>query len=134
MSKYDKILYQIRYINDQIKDEQMSEKIRHIENTTANIFHLVEQNPDRAQEIQTFMEYYLPTTMNVLYKYSQFELHSDINSPNIATAKRNIESTMDKVVEGFDAQLDRMFKSEAVDISNDVKVLEKMMKMEGLNK
>ncbi|MBQ3669392.1 MAG: 5-bromo-4-chloroindolyl phosphate hydrolysis family protein [Clostridia bacterium] len=134
MSKYEKILYQIRYINEQIKDEKMSEKIYHIENTTANIFHLVEQKPEKAGEIQTFMEYYLPTTMNVLYKYSLLEQHSDIESENIKQAKHNIETTMDKVVEGFDTQLDKLFKSDAIDITNDVKVLEKMMKMEGLNK
>ena len=75
-----------------------------------------------------------PTTMNVLYKYSLLEQHSDIESENIKQAKHNIETTMDKVVEGFDTQLDKLFKSDAIDITNDVKVLEKMMKMEGLNK
>ena len=133
-SKYDKILYQIRYINEQIDDKEMSEKIYHIENTTANIFHLVEQKPERAGEIQTFMEYYLPTTMNLLYKYSQLEKQGDIESENIKTAKRNIEGIMDKLVEGFDTQLDKLFKSDAIDITNDVKVLEKMMQMEHLNR
>ena len=133
-SKYDKILYQIRYINEQIDDKVMSEKIYHIENTTANIFHLVEQKPERADEIQSFMEYYLPTTMNLLYKYSQLEKQGDINSENIKTAKANIEGIMDKLVEGFDTQLDKLFKSDAIDITNDVKVLEKMMQMDRLNK
>ena len=133
-TKYDKILYQIRYINEQISDKAMSEKIYHIENTTANIFHLVEQRPERANEIQTFMEYYLPTTMNLLYKYSQIEKQGNVNSESIQTAKRNIEGIMDKLVEGFDTQLDKLFRSDAIDITNDVKVLEKMMQMDHLNK
>ncbi len=133
-SKYEKILYQIRYINEQIEDSTMTGKIYHIENTTANIFHLVEQKPERENEIQTFMEYYLPTTMNLLYKYSQLEKQSDINSENMKASKQSIEGIMDKLVEGFDTQLDKLFKSDAIDITNDIKVLEKMMQMDKLNK
>ena len=52
---------------------------------------------------------------------------------NITTAKRRIEGIMDKVVEGYETQLDRLFKSDAIDITNDIKVLEKMMRMDGLS-
>ena len=65
---------------------------------------------------------------------SQLEKQGDINSENIKTAKANIEGIMDKLVEGFDTQLDKLFKSDAIDITNDVKVLEKMMQMDRLNK
>ena len=41
---------------------------------------------------------------------------------------------MDKLVQGFEKQLDILFKSDAVDITSDIKTLEKMLQMDGLNR
>ena len=136
MSQYEKILKQIRELNDRIPDRTMTEKIYRIESLTANIFHLVELHPERATEIQGFLEYYLPATLKLLSRYAEivaFE-QSGARGENMTSSKADIEGIMDKVVEGFEKQLDRLFKSDAIDITNDVKVLEKMMRMEGLNK
>lgn len=130
-STYDKIVREIRRLNDEIDDEVVSEKMYHIEDTTASIFEIVKQKPERAGEIQTFMEYYLPTTLALLEKYARLE-KQPAGGENINASKKRIEGIMDKVVEGFDAQLDKLFKSEAIDITSDVKTLEKMMKMDGM--
>lgn len=130
-STYDKIVHDIRRLNDEIDDEVVSEKMYHIEDTTANIFDVIKQKPERAGEIQVFMEYYLPTTLALLEKYARLEKQKS-GGENINAAKKRIEGIMDKVVEGFDAQLDKLFKSEAIDITADVKTLEKMMKMDGM--
>ena len=135
MTQYEKILKEIRELNDRIPDRTMSEKIYRIESLTANIFHLVELHPERASDIQGFLEYYLPATLKLLSRYAEivaFE-QSGARGENMAASKADIEGIMDKVVEGFEKQLDRLFKSDAIDITNDVKVLEKMMRMEGLN-
>ena len=39
---------------------------------------------------------------------------------------------MDMVVEGFEKQLDKLFQNDALDISSDVAVLEKMLENDGL--
>lgn len=130
-SSYSKILRQIRALNDEIADPVVSEKIYHIESTTASIFKIVEQKPERVSEIQTFLEYYLPTTLKLLASYAQLERTIDTGE-NVRTSKASIENIMDKLVSGFDDQLDRLYKTEAIDITADVKTLEKMMKMEGL--
>ena len=39
---------------------------------------------------------------------------------------------MDKIVEGFEKQLDQLFKTEAMDITTDVEVLERMLDKDGL--
>lgn len=130
-SEYDKIVHRIRQLNDEIDDEAVSAKMYHIEDTTASIFDIIQQMPERAGEIQVFMEYYLPTTLALLEKYARLEKQKN-GGENITAAKRRIEGIMDKVVEGFDVQLDKLFKSEAIDITADVKTLEKMMKMDGM--
>lgn len=128
---YTKILRQIRALNDEIADPVVSEKIYHIEATTAAIFRIVQEKPERATEITTFLEYYLPTTLKLLASYAQLERAIDAGD-NIKSSKASIENIMDKLVSGFDDQLDRLYKTDAIDITNDVKTLEKMMKMEGL--
>ena len=51
---------------------------------------------------------------------------------NISAAKERIEGMMDKVVEGFEQQLDRLFQDDAMDITSDVEVLERMLEKDGL--
>ena len=40
---------------------------------------------------------------------------------------------MDKVVEGFEKQLDKLFQNDAMDITTDVEVLERMLEKDGLS-
>ncbi len=131
-SEYDEVLLEIRALNIAIDDESVSEKIERIEQVTANIFHLVEQKPERRKDIQTFMEYYLPTTLKLLRQYARLE-QQPTHGENITSSKERIESILDKLVAGFEKQLDILFKSDAVDITSDIKVLEKMMEMDGLS-
>ena len=51
---------------------------------------------------------------------------------NIADAKKNIERSMDLLVTAFENQLDKLFQSDALDVSADVAALEGMLNMDGL--
>ena len=129
--EYQQKLNQIRKLDDDITDEGISEKIRRIEAVTANIFELVKQKPAKKPEIQTFMNYYLPTTLKLLDSYSVLERQS-IGGDNINSSKANIEKMIDQLVFAFERQLDQMFEADARDISSDITVLERMMARDGL--
>lgn len=128
---FDAKLREIRYLNDQIDDPAVSARIDDIESVTANIFYLVQEKPERMEEIRTFMNYYLPTTFKLLNAYAKLEKQG-VSGGNIDNSKREIESILDKLVEGFRQQLDRLFQSDAIDISSDIEVLETMMAKDGL--
>ena len=51
---------------------------------------------------------------------------------NIADAKKNIERSMGLLVTAFENQLDKLFQSDALDVSADVAALEGMLNMDGL--
>ena len=51
---------------------------------------------------------------------------------NIADAKKNIERSMDLLVTAFENQLDKLFQSDALDVSADVAALEGMLNMDSL--
>ena len=127
-----RILAQIRAVNDAIEDEEMSRKIDRIEEITRKIFAYQKKNPEKAGQLRSFLNYYLPTTLKILNAYAQME-EQGVEGVNITAAKVRIEGMMDKVVEGYEKQLDRLFENEAMDITTDVQVLEQMLEKDGLS-
>ena len=132
MSDDDAVLAEIRKVNDAIADEVMSRKIDRIGEITSKIFAYQKQNPGKDSQLRSFLSYYLPTTLKILRAYAQMEAQG-IEGENIRSAKARIEGMMDKVVEGFEKQLDRLFQNDAMDITTDVEVLERMLEKDGLS-
>ena len=128
----EKTLQEIRKLNDAIADDVMSAKIDKIENITRAIFALLQKNPERRQEVRSFFSYYLPTTLKLLRFYAQLE-DQPIQGETILASRQNIESIMDTLVRGFEAQLDSLFRTDALDISSDIRVLETMLAQDGID-
>lgn len=126
------ILAEIRDVNDAIEDEKLSEQIDRIGIITAKILEYQHSHPEKSPQLHSFLSYYLPTTLKILRAYAQLEAQG-IAGENITAAMERIESMMDKVVEGFEKQLDMLFQGDAMDITTDVDVLERMLAKDGLN-
>jgi 5-bromo-4-chloroindolyl phosphate hydrolysis protein len=106
-------------------------KIQRIEDVTVKIFRLVDEKPQKAPQIRRFMNYYLPTTLKLLHSYETLEKQG-VNGENISAAKNDIERVLDTLAAGFEQQLDNLFKSDKLDISADIDVLENLMRQDGL--
>ena len=125
------LLRQIKEINDAIPGEEMSRKIDRIGEITGRILDYQRRNPAKAPELRQFLNYYLPTTLRLLKTYAQLDAQG-VDGANINASKQRIEGMMDKVVEGFEKQLDQLFQTDAMDIATDVEVLERMLEKDGL--
>lgn len=126
------ILAEIRAVNDAIPDPVMSAKIDRIGEITGKILDYQRRNPGKDSQLRSFLNYYLPTTLKILRAYAQLDAQG-VEGENISAAKGRIEGMMDKVVEGFENQLDKLFRDSAMDISSDVSVLEQMLEKDGLS-
>ena len=126
------ILAEIRAVNDAIADEKMSAQIDRIGVITARILDYQKTHPAKAPQLHSFLSYYLPTTLKILRAYGQLEAQ-EVAGENITAAMQRIEGMMDKVVEGFEKQLDLLFQGDAMDITTDVEVLERMLAKDGLS-
>lgn len=124
---YSGILRKIRRANDAIADPVLSAKIDRLEEITARIFRAVEEDPKKAGRIDTFLNYYLPTTQKLLDSYAEFEA-AGVEGENLRQAKGRIESTMDAIVRGFEHQLDELYKADALDVDSDIRVMETMLR------
>ena len=130
-SAEDAILSEIRQVNDAIANEKVSAQIDRIGVITARILDYQKSNPQKAPQLHSFLSYYLPTTLKILRAYGQLEAQG-VAGENITAAMVRIEGMMDKVVEGFEKQLDQLFQGDAMDITTDVEVLERMLAKDGL--
>ena len=120
------ILRNIRRANDAIADPVLSAKIDRLEDITARIFRAVEEDPAKRSRIDKFLNYYLPTTQKLLDSYAEFEA-AGVEGENLRQAKQRIEKTMGSIVAGFEHQLDELYKSDAMDVDSDIRVMETML-------
>ena len=123
---YSGMLRNLRTANDRIPDAELSEKIERLEQISALIFKEVEAHPEKRDRIRTFFDYYLPTTQKLLDTYAEFD-EMGVEGENLTQAKERIEQMMDSIVEGFEHQLDQLYKADAMDVVSDIKVMETML-------
>ena len=124
---YSGILRNIRRANDRIADPVLSAKIDRLEEVTAKIFQAVEADHKKRSSIDTFLNYYLPTTQKLLDSYAEFEA-TGVEGANLGQAKDRIEKTMDSIVAGFEHQLDELYKMDAMNVDSDIRVMETMLR------
>ena len=124
---YAAILAQIRDLNDRIADEHLSAQMDRMEQVAGRIFKLIEEDEDKRAAAGTFLSYYLPTTLKLLENYAAFE-EAGVSGENLSQAKAKIEKTMDSIVAGFEHQLDELYRTDAMDIDSDIRVMETMLR------
>ena len=129
--EYQKILDELRRVNDEIPDEEMTDKISRLEAVSAKIFEQARTDPDKLPQMRKFMDYYLPTSLKLLNTYAELDKQG-IEGENISESKHRIEQTMDTLVKAFETQLDKLFASDALDVSTDIDVMQNMLRADGL--
>ncbi len=117
--------------NERIQNENMSDKLSKLEAIMRKIFKHVEKEPESADDLHKFMDYYLPTTTKLLNAYLDLD-SQEITGANMSATKKEIEDTFDTINVGFEKLLDSLFEDTAWDISSDISVMKTMMEQEGL--
>lgn len=114
-----------------IKDKVISQKLDRMENVVSMIFHEVDINPQRAEKLGMFMNYYLPTTEKLLEAYMEID-EKKITRKSLERTKRDIEGAIDKLIESFEGILDKFYQEKELDIATDISAMEILMKQDGL--
>ena len=121
----------IQELNDAIPDFKLSAQLKQLEILTQKIFDYVKQHPENVRQIRQFLNYYLPTTIKLLEQYVVLQ-NQGVRTGNIDEGMRKIEEMLEKVIAAFQQQLDSLFENDVVDITAEIRVMEKMMASEGL--
>lgn len=123
-------LQTLRDANEAIPGEVISHKLTRLEHVIGQIFEAVEKHPEQMGEMERFMEYYLPTTVKLVEAYRDFD-SAKVAGENVASAKQDIEETLDTINGAFERLLDDLYKDKAMDASTDAAVLQTMLKKDG---
>ena len=131
-SQYQRLLRQLHEAGAALADPALRDKAARLETVAARIFALAEADPGKEDQLRKFVNYYLPTALKLLHTYAQLD-GQGVDGENITKTKQSIERSLDLLVTAFENQLDKLFQSDALDVSADIAALEGMLNLDGLS-
>ena len=131
-TQYEKLLRQLHQAGSALSDPVMQEKAARLEQISARIFALAEKDASKQEQLRKFISYYLPTSLKLLNTYAQLDSQG-VAGENITRTKQSIQRSLDLLVTAFENQLDKLFQSDALDVSADIAALEGMLNLDGLS-
>lgn len=123
---------QIKYIRSELYRDEIAIKLDKLVNIAEQILNQVEKNPKKAQEVNKFINHYLPITIKLINSYKDIN-NQVVQGDNIKNAKSEIEKSIDLINDAFENLLDDLFEDLVLDISTDISVLKTLFKQEGLS-
>lgn len=88
-------------------------------------------SPDDIGSVRRFINYYLPTAVNLAEKYKT-TLEAKSEGENAKKTLSAIENVFDQIERSFEKQHDALFADDAIDASAEIKVLETMLERDNL--
>ena len=131
-TQYQRLLRQLHEAGAALADAELREKAARLEAVSARIFALAEADPEKEEQLRKFTGYYLPTALKLLHTYAQLD-GQGVDGENITRTKQSIERSLDLLITAFENQLDKLFQSDALDVSADIAALEGMLNLDGLS-
>lgn len=131
LSEAEGLTAELNRLNDEIPDKALSAAIDRMSAASDSIIGELSAHPDKAKTARRFLNYYLPSSVQLLRSYAD-TLKVEEAGENQASIRRDIEAKADTVAAAFEHQLDRLYATEALNVSAQAEVLEEVLKSEGL--
>ena len=80
--------------------------------------------------MNSFFEYYLPVTLNILKKYDEIE-NQRLGSEDSKKFMVKTQNMIEKINTAFKNQLNGLYQSEIVDTDAEMRVLDNLLKADG---
>ena len=126
----EKAVAELRRLGEAIGDDPVREKLEGIIVVTDRIFKDLLDDPDDYKQVKRFHDFYLPTTIKLMYAYERLR-RTETDGGNIGGTMQRIDNALDTVFESYNKFFDSLFKNQALDIETDIMVLENILKQEG---
>lgn len=116
-----------------IDDDTIKTNLREINETVTKIIKTIEKNPDKVRLLKNFFDYYLPVTVKLVDRYDEFE-NQRLSSDEIKKLNESSIKTISEINDVFKKFLNSLYESDVVDTNVEIKVLNSMLKSDGLGK
>ena len=127
----ERAVSEMQQLRESIGEARLKEKIGDIIVITNKIFKDVIEDPDDYSQIKRFSDFYLPTTIKLLHTYDRLG-RSGTAGENITGTLARIDTALDTILDSYRKFFDSLFENQALDIETDIRVLESVLKKEGL--
>ena len=121
---------QIANMIPKVEDQNLKKQIREINETVTKIIETLQKKPYNAKKMNSFFEYYLPVTLNILKKYDEIE-NQKLGSEDSKKFMGKTQNMIEKINLAFKNQLNALYQSEIVDTDAEMKVLDNLLKADG---
>ncbi len=91
------------------------------------------RRPEKLPRLRRFLGYYLPTAVKVIDSYVHMKSEG-VEGRHSSEVVEGVERNAGQIASAFEAQLDSLYADEALDISTDLEVLERMLNSDGLTR
>ena len=112
-----------------MQDPQAREKLEQMQKTAAAICDWLEAHPESLPKARRFAEYYIPTTLKLLYTYNDVQGQQGANAESI---RRDIAGILHTLNQAFDNLYDNLLSDVAMDVSSEIAALQGMLANDGL--
>ncbi len=129
----DQNLEALHKLNDAIPDQQLSHALDRMEKAGRGIAAVVENEPDKARQIDRFARYYLPEVVKLMGAYVELEKNG-VRGENAARIVAELRANAETTAAAFENQLDALYSAEALELSTDIEVLDSILKSQNLTK
>ena len=112
-----------------MQDPQAREELEQMQETAAAICDWLEAHPESLPKARRFAEYYIPTTLKLLYTYNDVQGQQGANAESI---RRDIAGILHTLNQAFDNLYDNLLSDVAMDVSSEIAALQGMLANDGL--
>lgn len=116
-----------------IEDETIVKNLNEITNTVDKIINTIETNPEKEKKLKNFFDYYLPVTVKLVDRFDEIE-NQKLTSSQVKKFNENTSNTISQIKDVFNKFLNNLYDYEVLDTNVEIKVLNSMLKSDGLDK
>ena len=122
----------IRRSMKQIEDAELKAQSERLHGTAARILKYLEKHPEKINMARRFIDYYQDTASSLLGKYVELQ-DSSLETEEARRLKDETKGAIRTLNSAFEQQFQRLMGSEMLDMDAEIKLIEKMRKMEGMS-
>ncbi len=115
-----------------IEDASLQQSIIEVSETAERIISTVQSSPKKFRRAETFFDYYLPMTLKFLNNYDEIENQRLVSSES-KKFMQDAKEKIDLLNKAFQKQLSSLYQNDLVDMDAELKVLDMMLKSDGLS-
>lgn len=116
-----------------LENDELKKTLNEINNSVDKIIKTIEKDPTKEKKVKNFFDYYLPVTVKLVDRYDEIE-NQKINSKDSKRFYENTTKTINEINDVFKKFLNNLYQSDMIDTDVEIKVLNSMLKADGLDK